>query len=200
MKKKILFIGASGPVADILIPFLSKEYELVGISATRTSHSPLCVEYIRTDLLRTGEDTLKDVFSRHTFDAVIWNAVQYFINPLAKATRVTLHTEFDLAVALPLTCAHLYLTQPAPADKRFISISSQSAFGARPNLATYSIVKRGQLMLMEYLAQEYREAQFYALLPGSIKKTDPSKVQEALSMCLTTQTQTNIGIKVEQEM
>lgn len=198
MRKKLLFIGASGTVARILIPRLAETYDVVGVSASRDELASHCLMHFRVDLLRSSERLFEELFAKHSFEAVIWNAVRYFRQPLSKATRITLHTEFDLAVALPLECAKSYLAAHMPKEKRFIAISSQSALGYRNDLASYSIVKRGQLMLMNYLADEHPEAQFYALLPGSVPKTDPTALTSALNAILTAPSQGNVAVRIEQ--
>lgn len=159
-RKKILFVGASGNVASRIIPFLSQTYDVVGISRARSDLRAQCVAFYLGDIEREYERIFTTVFAEHLFDAIIWNPVLYVPQNILDATRNTLHREFDLAIALPLECLRAalpYTMHRSAHTLVFILVSSGLAFGQKPTWGSYSIVKRGQVILAEYLAQESHE-------------------------------------------
>ena len=89
---------------------------------------------------------------RHSFDAIVWNVVRYRPAPLLESSRGTLHLEFDLGIALPIECARIALE--CGFRGTFTVVTSGLAFGVSHHWGSYSIVKRGQVILAEYLATE----------------------------------------------
>ncbi len=177
-KKKILFVGASGAVAEKAIPFLSDRYDIVGISRTRDVLSKYCVGFYKGDLLNAYEQLFTSVFSEHKIEAIIWNSVVYFPQPLLSSSRETLHTEFDLAVALPLQCLS-YARLHIPKELTFIFVSSGLAFGQKVPWGSYSIMKRGQVIASEYLAEELKgEVVVRSIILGAVPTTLEKHIQK----------------------
>lgn len=153
-RKKILFVGSSGVVARKVLPVLSKEYDIVGLSRVRKDGAPYCSRHYIGDLLHEHETIFERIFNENQFDAIVWNAVRYFPGPLHQATRPTLHTEFDLAVALPLQCLQVALRHRFGAGSPFLLISSQLAFGRKSGWGSYSVMKHAQVILADYISDE----------------------------------------------
>lgn len=183
-KKKILFVGASGAVAEKVLPFLSERYEIVGISRTRDTLSKYCVQLYKGDLLNSYEQLFTSTFSEHAVEAIIWNPVLYFPQPLLSVSRETLHSEFDLAIALPLEClkyARLYMRT----DLAFIFVSSGLAFAQKVPWGSYSIMKRGQVIASEYLAEELKgEVVVRSIILGAVPATPEKHIQKVFSEAL----------------
>jgi NAD(P)-dependent dehydrogenase (short-subunit alcohol dehydrogenase family) len=175
MKKSVAFIGAGGMVAEKSIPLLAEYYAIVGVGGRRKNLSSHCTDFYSTDLPEDFSSTFRALFDGRVFDALVWNPVTYVPRALLDTTRETLHSEFDMAIALPLEClrtalVHQALSSGAP----FIITSSQLAFGHKPRWASYSIVKRGQVMLAEYLAREVGDMVTpRCILFGDVPHTDP---------------------------
>lgn len=168
-KKTLLFVGASGEVARKVLPALKEQYDIVGISRERTEGTLHCSHYYTGDLLREHEALFARVFREHHFDAIVWNVVRYFPGPLAQATRPTLHTEFDLAVALPLACLKAALHHGFGEGNPFVLVASQLAFGRKENWGSYSIVKGAQVTLASYLSDELApKVRSHVIAPGSV--------------------------------
>ena len=167
-RRKVLFVGAGGAVAGKLLPELAKTYDIVGIAGRRHELAPYCIELVHEELTSGAERLFADIFSRHTFRSIIWNAVRYHPMPLIESSRGTLNLEFDISVALPLTCLRAALTHGFA--ESFIMVTSGLAFGVKPSWGSYSIVKRGQVILAEYLAVELagKDIQPKAIALGAI--------------------------------
>ncbi|MDO8408305.1 MAG: hypothetical protein Q7S95_03680 [bacterium] len=151
-KKEILFIGAGGAVAGKLLPGLAKTYDIVGIAGRRSDLAPYCIELISGELTSEHERLFGDAFSRYAFHSIIWNAVRYHPMPLIESSRGTLHLEFDLGIALPLACLRAALAHGFAGT--FIMVTSGLAFGVKPSWGSYSIMKRGQVIMAHYFAKE----------------------------------------------
>lgn len=151
---KVLFVGASGAVARKVLPILSESFTIVGVSRVRDEGKSYCSDFYQGDLLRDHEALFARIFHEHHFDGIVWNAVRYFPGLLHTATRPTLHTEFDLAIALPLACLQAALRGGFGEGSPFVLVASQLAFGRKANWGSYSIAKSGQVMLANYLADE----------------------------------------------
>ena len=193
--KKILFVGASGMVANILLPKLSETYSIIGISARRNDLASYCEEHILADLTKGGGIVLPELFLKHEFDIVIWNAVRYFKTPLLGASRLTLLTEFDLAVALPVECVRLYAkADHAGRKKKFIAMASKSAFAYQQGLTSYGIVKQAQITLMDYLAKEVPSISFTAVAPSNVQKIDQEKFCASILRCIEQESGTLVTI------
>jgi short-subunit dehydrogenase len=173
MKKKVLFVGASGAVASKLIPELSEHYDIVGISRTKRDLSSHCVDFYAGDLFVEYAEIFAQVFDRHEFNSIIWNPVQYHPNALLNTSRQILHAEFDLAVALPLECLRSAINHSF-ADGTFLIVTSLLAFGNKPTWGSYSMSKRAQVILAEYLAKEISDKRIFpkAIALGSVS-SDP---------------------------
>ncbi|TAJ16022.1 MAG: SDR family oxidoreductase [Dehalococcoidia bacterium] len=171
MRKRLLFVGSSGESARKLIPHLAKTYDIVGIARSRRELEPYLVEQVTGDLLTSHEQVFDAAFRDGPYDAIIWNAVAYFIEPLTESTRESLHTEFDLAVALPMVCLKRYAQSKGSSTKRFIMMSSQMAFGHKAGLGSYSVMKRAQVTLIGALALEVPDIICSAITPGSLRRT-----------------------------
>jgi len=192
VKEKVLFVGASGAVAGKLLPRLTQTYDIIGVVGRRRELEPYCIELIGGELTSEGERLFEGVFSRHAFKSVIWNAVRYHPMPLIESPRGTLHLEFDLGIALPLTCLQVALAHGFAGT--FIMVTSGLAFGVKPLWGSYSIVKRGQVIMTEYLAGELASrsvhpkaialgaiadvpiATLYEVFEHAIENTDPDRV------------------------
>lgn len=183
-KPFLLFVGASGAVANKVLPELSKHFTIVGISHSRTELAPYCVEHIVGNLLTSHEKIFKQAFALHEYTAVIWNAVVYFPSYLRNSNRETLHTEFDLSVALPLVCAQFYLKQPGMHKKHFIGVSSKAAFGDKAPRASYSIIKRAQMELFTTLAPECPEICFSVIAPGRVRNITDTRLLQSFMNAL----------------
>jgi len=184
-KPKILFVGASGVVARKVLPALSESYAIVGVSRARDEGRPYCSDFYQGDLLHDHEALFARVFREHHFDGIVWNVVRYFPQPLHLATRPTLHTEFDLAVALPLAClqaaSHYGFGEGSP----FVLVASQLAFGRKENWGSYSIAKSGQVMLASYLADELApDVLPRVVAPGSVPEIPDAILARAFSEAL----------------
>lgn len=151
-KKTVLFVGAGGAVAGKLLPELAKRYDIVGIAGGRRDLEPACVDFLSGELTTSAAALFEEAFSRRAFDAIVWNAVRYHPADLLAASRGTLHLEFDLAVALPLECLKAALARGFSGS--FILVTSGLAFSVKPGWGSYSIAKRGQVILAECLAAE----------------------------------------------
>jgi len=195
-RKKILFVGASGAVASRVIPFLVKTYDVVGISRKRTDTKTNCVDFYIGDLLTEHEHLFATIFALHTFDAIIWNAVRYFPQEIRQASRETLHTEFDLGVVLPLECLRTALEHQSLSGSEkliFICMTSGLAFGVKPSWGSYSIVKRGQVILAEYLAQESREhVSAKAIALGAVPDTPDTILHDVIIQALESDDDTKV--------
>ena len=99
---KILFVGAGGAVAGKVLPELKKHYDIVGIAGRRRDLEPHCLEMLSGELTSEGPRLFEEVCSRHTFRAIIWDAVRYHPMTLIESSRGTLHLEFDIGVVLPV--------------------------------------------------------------------------------------------------
>lgn len=172
LKKKILFVGASGAVASKVIPSISNTYDIVGLVGKRRELEKYCVDFYVGDLLREYKEILNLIFKKHKFDSIVWNPVRYFPGPLLKSSREALHTEFDLAVALPIECLRMAVKHSFGENCTFLLITSQLGLGKKPGWGSYSIVKRGQFILNEYLAVELFEKGIFpkTLALGSVPK------------------------------
>ena len=151
-KRSVLFVGAGGQVAGRLLPGLAERYDIVGIAGRRAHLSPYCRRFIQGELTSESARLFDEALADGPFDAIIWNAVRYHLSPMMESTRGSLHLEFDLAIALPLECLRTALARGF--SGRFILVSSGFAFGFGPVHGSYSIVKRGQVILAEYLSRE----------------------------------------------
>ncbi len=167
-KEKVLFVGAGGAVAGKLLPELAQTYDIVGIAGKRCDLAPYCVELVSGELTSGHERLFEDAFSRHAFNAIVWNVVRYHPAPLLATPRGTLHLEFDLGIALPLECLRLAMAHGFSGS--FILVTSGLAFGVKPSWGSYSIVKRGQVIMTDYLAQELANRDVYpkAIALGTI--------------------------------
>lgn len=150
--ENILVVGAGGAVAEKLLPELNQTYKIVGIARRRRELEPHCIELISTELTAGASQIWDNLFSRYDFRAIIWNAVRYHPAPLLETSRGTLHLEFDLAVGLPLECLQAAIDHGFAGS--FVLVTSGLAFGTKPPWGSYSIAKRGQVILAEYLAAE----------------------------------------------
>jgi NAD(P)-dependent dehydrogenase (short-subunit alcohol dehydrogenase family) len=192
--KKILFIGASGVVAEKVISELSKQYDIVGVSKSNKKLRNYCTDYYTINLLQEYRTFFSMLFQKHIFDIIIWNPVAYFLLPLDKITRAMFHTEFDVGVVLALECFKSAYANGFSGNKVFIIISSLMAYGVRENRGTYSIVKQAQIRLAESLSCEYdrndiafkviaydsipsiNEATMIKSFVQSIENTNPEKI------------------------
>jgi len=195
-RKKILFVGASGAVASRIIPFLAETYDVVGISRKRDDMKTHCVDFYIGDLLTEHEHLFITIFALHAFDAIVWNAVRYFPQEVLRASRETLHTEFDLGVALPLECLRTALEYRSLSGSEkliFVCMTSGLAFGVKPSWGSYSIVKRGQVILAEYLAQESCEhVSARAIALGAVPDTPDSILQDVIAQALESSDDTKV--------
>jgi short-subunit dehydrogenase len=180
MKKKVLFVGASGAVASKLIPALSESYDIVGISRTKRDLSQHCVDFYTGDLFVQSDEIFTQVFDSREINSIIWNTVQYHPSPLLNTSRQALHAEFDLAVALPLECLRSAINHSFK-DGTFLIITSLLAFGNKPTWGSYSMVKRAQVILAEYLAKELSDARIFpkAIALGSVSMIPSEVMHEA---------------------
>ncbi len=168
-KQKILFVGASGAVARKVLPLLKDTYDIVGVSREREEGKVYCSDYYTGDLLREHEALFARIFREHHVEGIVWNVVRYFPGPLHQATRPTLHTEFDLAIALPLACLQAALRHGFGEGSPFVLVASQLAFGRKMNWGSYSIAKSGQVTLASYLKDELAPAVMPRVVaPGSV--------------------------------
>ncbi len=152
-RKKILFVGLGGAVAEKLIPLLAETYDIVGVSGKRKNLKTFCVDFYSTDLFTYHPSLFAHLFVHHTFDGIVWNPVYYHPAPLIEETVDSLHKAFDMAVTLPLVCLREAL-EYGFTNGSFICVSSLLAFGVKPRWGAYSITKNGQVILAQYLAQE----------------------------------------------
>ncbi len=168
-KKKLLFVGAGGELASKVLPLLSKSYDIVGIAGRRDDLRPYCVEMYKGNLLTGYQQLFETAFRAHQFDIIIWNPVRYFFTSLMQSTRESLHTEFDIAVALAVECLKT-ARKEQNFSGTFVLVSSLSAFGYRKDLATYSIVKNAQVRFAKVLAEELKGAVVVKIVaPGSVR-------------------------------
>jgi hypothetical protein len=137
-------------------------------------------------LLTEYKELFTTVFATHTFDAIIWNPVRCFFTPLLGASRESIHTEFDLAVALPLECIRVALQVPRTESKNlFILVSSISAFRHSENLASYGIVKNAQIKLAEMLSIEVPDQLICKVIaPIRIQQIPPVVLAEAFKKAI----------------
>lgn len=178
-KPSLLFVGASGPVANKVLPELSKHFNIVGISRSRTELATYCTKHILGNLLVSHEELFRDAFATHTYHTVIWNAVAFFPSLIKDASRETLHTEFDLAVALPVSCVQFYLKQKTSTQKHFIGVSSKSAYGDIAPRASYSMIKRAQLETLLRLVPECPDIHFSIIAPERVSHISDLKLLHA---------------------
>ncbi len=180
-KKKILFVGASGEVAKLVLPELASSYDIVGITKTRKDLHEHCVDVIVGDLLREHSAMFASISERHEISAIVWNAVQYFPSPILRASRNSLHVEFDLAVALPLECLRVAVAAAKSHPLTFVMVTSQLAFGTKSGWGSYGIVKGGQVTLMRYLEEEHAPSTLIprALALGSVSSMATGVLVEA---------------------
>lgn len=178
-KKKILFIGAGGMLASRIIPSLAEQYDIVGIGGRRDDLKTHCVQFLSGNLLQEHRQLFETAFAAHAFDAVVWNPVRYFLRPLMESSRETLHTEFDLAIALPVECLRLFLAQES-AEPVFILVSSLSAFHYNPKLASYGVIKNAQIKLAEVASAELGDrVHMKVVAPGSVPGIETKSLVEA---------------------
>jgi NAD(P)-dependent dehydrogenase (short-subunit alcohol dehydrogenase family) len=180
-RKKILFVGAGGQLATVVLPLLAEQYEVVGIGGRRHELKEHCVDFYVGNLLQDYGDLFQKAFEKHTFDAIIWNPVRYFFTPLLGTTRETLHTEFDIGIALPIECVKMLFNSPRVKNKTtFVIVSSGSAFRYSTNLASYGIIKNAQIKLGEILNLELSDKLCCKVIaPGSVPKLDPAILTNA---------------------
>jgi len=178
-KKKVLFVGAGGTVAEKVLPRLADAYTIVGIAGHRRDLEPYCTEFHTAELTSDYEHLFEDVLSRHAFHAIVWNAVRYFPAPLLEASRSDMHIEFDIAVALPLECLRRAVAHNFKSGGTFIVVTSGLAFSTKPPWGSYSIVKRAQAILVEYLAQELSLRHIYpkAIALGAVERLLPETLE-----------------------
>lgn len=177
-RKKILFVGAGGTLASKVIPLLAEKYDIVGIAGKRQELKEYCTDFYSVNLLAEYKTVFQNVFQKHSFDVVIWNPVRYFFTPLIGTSRESLHTEFDLAVALPVECVRALLPFSTK-NTIFIIISSLSAFSHSKNLASYGIIKNAQIKLVEMFTVELADRMFFkAIAPGSVPKIPTENLVE----------------------
>jgi len=186
-KPKLLFVGASGAVARKVLPTLAERYSIVGVSRAHDEGRPHCIDFYTGDILHDYEGLFSKVFKTHHFDAIIWNVVRYFPGSLHEATRGTLHTEFDLAIALPVACLQFALRSGFGGGSPFVLVSSQLAFGRKASWGSYSIVKEGQVALAQYLTDELSPQVVPRIIaPGSVPAIPGSVLSESFIEALTT--------------
>jgi NAD(P)-dependent dehydrogenase (short-subunit alcohol dehydrogenase family) len=156
-KKNILFVGASGVVAEKVVPALSERYRLVGVSRKRTDLSHFFAEFLVGDLTSDSHKIFLRLFRQNLFDSIIWNPVIYSPSPALGISREKLRDEIDVAVGLPAECVRIAVKHGFLGNRSFVLVTSQLAFGVRTPWCSYSIVKRGQIVLGNYLAEELRD-------------------------------------------
>jgi len=191
-KKKMLFVGAGGEVASMVLPSLAETYDIVGIAGKRDTLKQYCVAMHSGNLFTDYSTPFDTVFHGHKFDVIVWNPVKYLFTSLMDSTREGLHREFDLAVALPIECVRSARTVQ-DFKGNFILVSSLSAFNYREDLATYSIVKNAQIRTAEVLSLELEGSvaakvvapstvryipseELIQLFKAAIEDTDPHKI------------------------
>ena len=185
-KLTLLYVGASGMLAEKVLPALSKKYSIIGLSHTHKALSEYCTHFYTGNLLTEHERIFKTIFSKHNIDAIIWTPVRYFPMPLIKSSREILHTEFDLAVALPLECLKLARAHGFHGNKTFTLVSSGLATGIKENWGSYSIAKAGENVLGAYLCTELSNSDIAVkvIAFGSLPQIQPERLTEAFCACI----------------
>lgn len=153
-KEKVLFVGAGGAVASKAIPELAATYDIVGIAGRRRDLERYCIEFASAELTGGAPRIFEELCSRHAFRSIVWNAVRYHPGPLLATSRGALHFEFDIGIALPLECLRAALASGFGNGATFVTVTSGLAFGMKPSWGSYAIVKRGQVIMTDYLAEE----------------------------------------------
>ena len=184
-------MGASGALAERVIPLLASHYEIVGVTHTSRTLANSMSRLYNGDLLSSHEELFNDIFTAHKIDAVIWNPVRYFPMPLLESSRTILHTEFDLACALPLECVksamrHGWGTKGVSSGKTFVLITSLLAFGHKPHWGSYAIAKRAEVVLGEYLEKELAPygITMKTIALGEVPKISPPFLLEQLTRAI----------------
>lgn len=185
-KKKVFFVGASGNVAQTVIPALSTSYSIVGLSKHRKDMGRYFTHLYTADLHTEYSHIFTEIMKSHTFDAVVWSPVRYFPSPILHSSREILHTEFDLAVALPLECIKIARMYGFTENKTFTFVTSGLGFDTKPNWGSYSIAKTAENMLSSSLRLELEEKDIAIklLALGSIQKTLDSTIIQAFIDCI----------------
>lgn len=193
-KPSLLFVGASGNVARKVLPDLSKYFNIVGISRSRTELAHYCTKHIVGDLLTSHEKIFRQAFSFSEYNVIIWNVVAFFPSMIKDASRETLHTEFDLAVALPISCVQYYLKQKTPFRKHFIGVSSKAAYGDVAPRASYSMIKRAQMETLLRLVPECPDIHFSIIAPERVSHISDMKLLRAFMDATESETSGHIYI------
>jgi len=179
----ILFVGAGGAVASKLLPGLAERYDIVGIAGKRVDLARYCIELAGGELGAEHTRLFEQACSCHRFHSIVWNAVRYFPTPLVESSREMLHREFDLAIALPLACLRAALAHGFTGT--FVIVTSGLAFGTRPPWGSYSILKRGQIVMAEYLAAELAgRVQPKAIALGAIAEIPATTLAEVFERAI----------------
>jgi NAD(P)-dependent dehydrogenase (short-subunit alcohol dehydrogenase family) len=183
-RKKILFVGAGGMLAAKILPTLAQHYDIIGIAGKRQELKQYCVDFYSCDLLTEYKTVFKEVLAKHVFDGIVWNPVAYYLKPLLESTRESFHIEFDIGVVLPLELVRMLVSSVAP-NVVFVLVSSLSAYGYSPRLATYGVIKRAQLRLVHALSHELGDRMiFKAIAPGSVPKISTEQLVRAFTAAL----------------
>jgi NAD(P)-dependent dehydrogenase (short-subunit alcohol dehydrogenase family) len=186
MKKKILFVGASGAVANKIIPTLSLDNEIIGISKKNKDLEKYCKKFYTHNLLSGSKLFFESFFKQNEIDIIIWNPVVYFPKKIIESSREILHTEFDVAVALPLECLQIAIKNNFKGNKRFIMISSLLAFGYKESWASYSIVKSSQISIMNSFSKEIdsKNIIFKTIAFGAVPTITEKTMQKVFNLAL----------------
>ncbi|OGC87993.1 hypothetical protein A2419_00810 [Candidatus Adlerbacteria bacterium RIFOXYC1_FULL_48_26] len=198
-KKKILFVGAGGEVASMVLPSLAETYDIVGIAGKRDTLRQYCVEMYSGDLFSNYATLFETALRAHTFDVIVWNPVKYLFTSLMGSTREGLHREFDLAVALPIECVRS-ARKVQDFKGNFILVSSLSAFNYREDLATYSIVKNAQIRTAEVLSLELEgSVAAKVVAPSTVRYISSEELTQLFKTAIEDTNPQKIFYKIEKE-
>lgn len=154
MRKKILFVGANGKIAELMLPIIVRDFDIVGTSLRNDTMLKYCIDFYTFNLHTDFEKSFETIFNKHSFYAIIWNPVVYFKSSLTETSRGKFLTELDLAVAIPIECLKI-AKKVGQEIKLFIFNSSGRAIEPYDkNLATYAVTKNAQLKLAQMINQE----------------------------------------------
>lgn len=162
MRKKILFVGASGKVAELMLPILQKDFDIVGISLQNENLKAYCIDFYTFNLHKDFLGGFETIFNRYLFYSIIWNPVVYFKTSLKETSREKMLTELDIAVAIPIECLKIAKKYRQNIELFIFNSSGRAVEPYDRGLATYAIAKNAQIKLTQMINQEPFESGLYA--------------------------------------
>jgi NAD(P)-dependent dehydrogenase (short-subunit alcohol dehydrogenase family) len=171
-QKLAIVTGSSGGIGSAIVDvFLAQGWEVIGIDRVASDAD---FEFIKANLASARDVqriAMKIGASRRQVDAIVNNAAEQIVKPLAKTTP----EEWDRTMAANVRPAYLLMAglhaQLRAAQGAVINIGSVHAIATSPGMAAYVASKGALVALTRAMALEFAPAQIRvnAVLPGAIE-------------------------------